>query len=305
MNSKRANLKRAVKTWVLPPGWLALLERLRTRVDVLKTRMQSGYQFSLENNKALVNRHHGERCFILCNGPSVKHQDLLPLRNEIVISVSSGYLHKDFDNISPRYHCVPNVTWNCLPHNTIGELTEAHVIEWFKEMDRRIGNAELFLGHTEYGFVKSNKLFDGRKIHYLCMERAFIDQERVLIDLSTVIPTPQSVPIMALMVAMYLGFKQIYLLGTDHDSLQQGTYNYAFEPTVTKGFGGVDSEGKVTAPMYTELMAYAELWSQYRHLKRIAESNGAQIFNATHGGALDEFERVELSSLWEPSASSS
>ena len=36
------------------------------------------------------------------------------------------------------------------------------------------------------------------------------------------------------------------------------------------------------------------LWEQYRSLKRIAEGLGAQILNATAGGTLDVFPRVEL-----------
>src|SRR5262245_54602744 len=65
----------------------------------------------LKRNRRLLGRHRGARCFVLANGPSVLKQDLLPLRDEVVLSVSNGYLHKDFDAIAPAYHFVPPIPY--------------------------------------------------------------------------------------------------------------------------------------------------------------------------------------------------
>src|SRR5438445_9458842 len=90
----------------------------------------------LKQNRRFRDKHRGQRCFILCNGPSVLKQDLLPLRDEIVMSVSNGYLHKDFALIKPAYHFVPPVTY--------GPMTEQDFVRWFEEMDGRLGDVELF-----------------------------------------------------------------------------------------------------------------------------------------------------------------
>jgi hypothetical protein len=50
--------------------------------------------------------------------------------------------------------------------------------------------------------------------------------------------------------------------------------------------------------VYDELWSNAILLQQYRNIKNIAAQNGVSIFNATLSGALDEFERVGLDSLW-------
>jgi hypothetical protein len=244
----------------------------------------------LGKNRRFRGKHQGKRCFILCNGPSVLKQDLLPLRKEIVMSVSSGYLHKDFERINPCYHFVPPVTY--------GMMTERDYVQWFSEMDDRLGNAELFLGSTEYQLVKRHALFRNRNVSYLCSARPFWAHETGIIDICGRVPVIGSAPIMCLIVAIYMGFREIYLIGTDHDSLVQGKYTYAFEPTIVKGKDySIDEKGAVRIPVYEELRAYLLIWTQYRHLKRIAEANRVKIFNATEGGMLDEFPRVRLAEL--------
>src|SRR2546426_10536939 len=100
---------------------------------------------------------------------------------------------------------------------------------------------------------------------------------------------------MCLMIAMYMGFTEIFLLGTDHDHFLTGFYRYFYEPTVLKGKDpSTDVQGKVVAPRYDEFHELATLWRQYRAMRDVAEANGVSIFNATHGGALDEFPRVTL-----------
>ena len=78
----------------------------------------------LANNIALKNHAVGQksRCFILCNGPSVKLQNLESLKNEMVISVSTGYLHEQFSVIGPQFHCVPAISY--------GLISEADVVAW-------------------------------------------------------------------------------------------------------------------------------------------------------------------------------
>ena len=241
----------------------------------------------MRGNRRFFDAHRGERCFILCNGPSVLGQDLLPLRNEVVMSVSSGYLYRDFDRIRPRYHFVPPMTF--------GMITEQDAVRWFQEMHDRLGEAELFLGSSEHGLVARHALFSGRRVSYLCCALPFLPREDGIISLCGPVPSPASVPIMCLVAALYMGFRDIYLLGTEHDSFATRKYKYAFEPTVMRGKDfSVDEHGDLRIPLYEELASNLALWTQYRHVKRIALHNGRNVWNATVGGLLDEFPRVAL-----------
>jgi hypothetical protein len=242
-------------------------------------------------NVDLRDLHKGERCFILCNGPSVKRQDIGGLRNEHVFSVSSGYHHPDYSAISPAYHFVPQLTY--------GRLTPDDAVTWFREIDAKLGRTSLFLNYTEQALVEKTGLFREREVRYVTFAGLFSDYDPVAIpDISRRIPAVQSVAIMCLMVAMYMGFREIYLIGTDHDSFRTGEYTYFFEPTVLKGKDpSTDADGKLVGGWYDELSALAVLWGQYRIIKTMAEHHGIQIFNATSGGELDVFPRVRLESV--------
>jgi len=232
--------------------------------------------------------HRGKRCFILCNGPSVKQQDIAALAGELVFSVSNGYHHPDYAKIAPAFHCVPQITY--------GMLTRADVIAWFREMHEKTGTATIFLNHTEEPLVREEGLFPGRNVRYVYLAGSFSNRPTDAIpDISREIPGAQSVPIMCLMIAMYMGFKQIHLLGTDHDHFRSGEYKYFYEPTVLRGKDlTADVDGKLRGGWHDELAGLAALWNQYRAIRRIAEANGVAVVNSTAGGELDEFPRIPL-----------
>lgn len=242
-------------------------------------------------NSDLRDRHKGQRCFILCNGPSVKRQDIAWLKDEHVLSVSNGYHHPDYATIQPEYHFIPQLTY--------GSLTPDTAAIWFREMDGKLGRARVFLNYTEERLVREADLFAGRDVRYMTFSGSFTDYAPLALpDIAGRIPSVQSVAIMCLMAAMHMGFEKIYLLGTDHDHFLTGEYKYFFDPTVLRGLDpSTNSEGNLVGALFDEFSALSMLWQQYRAIRRIAEHHGIAIFNATAGGALDEFPRVEFETL--------
>jgi hypothetical protein len=100
------------------------------------------------------------------------------------------------------------------------------------------------------------------------------------------------------MLALYMGCKTIYLLGTEHDHFITGNYTYFYERSPMTGKdSGTNAAGRVVMARYDELHAFARLWRQYRWLRHCATEAGATIYNATDGGALDEFHRVDFGAL--------
>jgi len=163
-------------------------------------------------------------------------------------------------------------------------------------MHERTGNAEIFLSATEENLVRTHGLFPGRTLHYLFLHEDF-DRlgSRDIPDLSTAIPGVQSVPIMGLMVGLYMGFTDLYLLGTEHSEFVTRRYQYSFEPTVLKGKDlSTNPAGEVTTSRYDDFQSLGRLWRQYRTLREIAEAHDARLWNATASGELDEFPRIRL-----------
>jgi len=242
-------------------------------------------------NARLAGIHRGERCFILGNGPSVNCQDLRPLKHQTVISVSSGYHHPRFLEIDPQYHCVPQLTYT-----TLGE---EGAVAWFREMHGKLGRAELFLSTQEAPLVQRAGLFPGRKVNYVQLGGRAAQADDGIYDLAQPVPGVQTVPLMCLMIAMYMGFAEIVLLGIEHDSFRTRRYEYFYAPTVLKGMDTtVNEKGEVKESVLDELKAYVRLFEQYAHLQRIALRAGVRILNATDGGALEEFPRVKFETLF-------
>jgi hypothetical protein len=276
-------LTRLAAHWVLPPGILAFL-----RSHLMVKRLTREDRAILRKNRALNNRHAGERCFILATGPSIKKQDLKLLGGETCIALSNFFVHQDYSVIKPRYYCVAGY------HQPISKTAWT---EWLGEMAAATDNAIMFFSLNDREDIERNGLFSRREIHYLQFANwSTISGEKL--DITRSVPSPQSVTIMALEVALYMGFENIYLLGCDHDwMLHLDTSQHFYEENqhafVRAGYdewAGVDLE--------LQCQSYVRLWQRYKELGQIARGKSINIFNATAGGLLDVFPRMRYESLF-------
>jgi len=277
--------------WVLPNGIYRILTSKMDPNAILTRKLTATAARLSKKNIQIKNIHRGGRCFILCNGPSIIMQNISQLKNEYVFSVSRGYFHKDYNTIKPQYHCLPQLTYT-------DYFTHEHALSLLREIDEKIGDASIFINYTEEKLVNDFGLFKNRKVFYLTLGGGIDENRKDIIDICHIAPAVQSVPIMALIIAMYMGFSTIYLLGTEHDSFATGYYRYFYDNQVTSTDFAVATNGDIRCTLYQELRAYTILWEQYLHLNNIAESNGIKIFNATQGGKLDVFERVDFDTLF-------
>lgn len=268
----------------MPPVFLSGYRRVSEWCKEFKFRAQ------LRKNKDIHGRHSGERCFILCNGPSVNGQKLNGLKDEIVISVSNGYRHNFYAEIAPKYHLIP--------HFTFGSFTIEDALVWLGEMDERLKCEIVFVSTQQMQLVESEKKLGKQNVRYFFDQGDFTKYETIP-EFTRCIPGAKSAPILAIMLAMYMGFENIYLIGVDHDWFIKKNYRYAFGVTSFDGKdAGVDAGGAMpNMRLADELPNASALWLQYRALNRIAKANKIQIYNATLGGALDEFERVDINSI--------
>lgn len=274
-------MRKQIAKYFLPPG---VLDSLRSARAYASNRKHFPI---LAQNRRFQDMHRGERCFIVCNGPSINTQDLKALKGEVVISVSSGYHHPDYQEYSPRYHCTPQLTMS-------SQFTEDIAVRWFQEMHAGIGNAEVFHSIQEAPLIARHGLYPGRRVNFLCMAGSFSSNPKQQMDLTKIAPGVTTVPIMALMIALYMGFKEIYLIGVDHDSYRSRVYNYFYDPSRQFGGGVAGFTGPVDTPVAEELLIYHQIFMQYRALRSIAQARGITIYNATRGGALEEFPRIDL-----------
>jgi len=278
------HLARRVAFWTVPPGFQALARARRS--SALWTLSPEDRKV-LAQNGLLHNRHLGERCFILATGPSIKAQNLKALRGETCIAVSNFFVHPDYQVIAPRYHCIA-------PYHP--PITEDAWQEWMKELGSATTDCTVFLSLSDRIRTERGGHLANRETRYLGFGASWNSLKEI--DLTRVMPGPQSVSIMALMVALYMGFGEIYLLGCDHDwilHIGESRHFYDEQQHVLNRHGYSEWFG---SDVESYFHAMIRLWQQYKLLRQLASSRGACICNATEAGLLDVFPRVKYESLF-------
>lgn len=275
--------------WTLPPGFQDLGRGVKRLVQ--ETSFASRQKRAiLDRNRRLCGCHQGQRCFILACGPSIKEQDLKPLKGEICISVSNFFVHPDYNLIRPQYHCLP--AWG-------PEVKEEIWDRWVEEMRVRTGNAVIFFAFADRD---RNKGCENREVYYLDFSGSLEDMAGHGLDLCRPVPGPATASGIPLEVAVYMGFREIYLLGFDHDwvlHIGHVTNFYPLEQHVITEGGSHDPgvwDRKDLEPLFGACFG---LWQQYKAIHAVASSKGISIFNATRGGLLDVFPRVQYESLFD------
>lgn len=209
--------------------------------------------------------HKGEKCFIIGNGPSLNKMDLSLLSGIKKFGLNKIYLLFDRVNLDLSYHVTVNPF----------VLRQSH-----KEISRL--NCESFVS-----YIPSRDLFsDADHVNYIFTEggvRMF--QE----DITGITSEGATVTYVALQVAFYMGFQEVFLVGVDHNFVCSGKPNEAqhmqgkdqnhFDD---RYFQGMDWH---LPDLVSSEMAYC--LARYHFTRK-----GRKIYDATIDGKLDVFPKI-------------
>lgn len=283
-------MARTLAEWTLPPAAQGALRSLARDARYYATTSVEDRR-RLERNAIWRDRHRGERCFILATGPSLKTQDLRPLASETCFAVSNFFVHPDFSVIRPRYYCLA-------PYHL--PMTEDAWCLWVRELALRLepaGSCMVFMGLADRERLRRSRALREDQATFLRLDVTPEATRKHGIDLTRSIMEPQSVTVLALQLAISMGFAEIYLLGCDHDwilHLDEGRHFYAEHEHAANRAGYDEWFGEDVG---TYCRDYVRLWDQYRILREIARRRSIRVFNATAGGMLDVFPRVGLETV--------
>jgi tetratricopeptide (TPR) repeat protein len=102
------------------------------------------------------------------------------------------------------------------------------------------------------------------------------------------------------MLAFFLGCNPIYFIGCDHDFYAITKENYE-SSHIRHFYPQAKTSGHIERLAWEEWDRCMEIMKQqYKYLNQYASRWGFNVFNATRGGYLDEFPRVEYESLFPP-----
>jgi hypothetical protein len=252
----------------------------------------------VRRNRELRGRYVGDRCFVLGNGGSLRKMDLAPLASEKVITVNRFVTNfqRYFPFISSFAHAM--IDPSLFDGRVDGYETLKAIGSW--------PNPEtMFFLPAAYSNVIRQHVPETAKVdvRYVLYSGRFSapgpDTTHPMhpIDLAYIVPGSETVACVALLVAIYLGFSDIYLVGCDIDYLSNVVDVNPLRARVAHFY----DEGH---DIYDYPFDYGDFclstWRSFDSFKFLQSklAPGQRIWNAGVGGMLDVFPRAEFGSLF-------
>lgn len=212
------------------------------------------------------NIHRNQRCFIIGNGPSLKNTNLLKLKDEITFGMNRIYLAYPDMGFATTYYVSVNdlVIEQCAEE--IQKLNQPRFISWRGGKKYLHPDTDLFYLYTTYTepvFSKDlrNRIWESATVTYVAMQIAF-----------------------------YMGFDEVILIGVDHNFETKGKANTT-----------IVSDGDDPNHFHPGYFGKGFRWQLpdlekseigYRMAKSTFEKSGRKILDATVGGKLTIFEKI-------------
>ncbi|MBS1248636.1 MAG: hypothetical protein MAG431_00194 [Chloroflexi bacterium] len=272
-------MKETLKSIIPPPIWrgmsrVQIAARLAAKWPLAQ--FHPWRRESIERFAALKDTHRGERCFIIGNGPSLQETDVSHLEEEYTFGMNRIYLAFPEWGFKTSYLVSVN---SLVIEQCYQDFQALEMSKFFSWRSRKLlyptgePDKDTHFLHTTYEGPKfaqdaSQRLWEGATVTYVCLQLAF-----------------------------HMGFEKAILIGVDHSFATQGEANKTIvsqgddpnhfsEKYFGKGF-------KWQLPdLDTSELAY------YR-ARQVYEASGRQVVDATIGGKLTVFPKVDYDTFFE------
>ena len=221
---------------------------------------------------SLKDSHKGERCFVVGNGPSLKNTDLSMLKNDFCIGMNRIFLAADELGFRPDILVCVN---DLVVEQSVEEFNNLQMPKFFSWRARKWLKMDpwshfIYTSYTSPRFSKdvSGRVWEGATVTNVCLQLAY-----------------------------HLGFNEVILIGVDHSFATKG------KPNTT-----IQSQGDDPNHFSAAYFGKGFRWQLpdletselgYRMARQAYEQSGRRILDATIGGKLDIFEKVDYLSLFE------
>ena len=231
-------------------------------------------QESIRRIRALKDSHRGQRCFLIGNGPSLRQTDLSQLKNEFTFGLNRIYLLFPELGFSTTYLVSVNdlVLEQCageMQALSLPRFVTWRARRWFRPAPGITFLDTDFTGEEDFAPDCLGRIFEGYTVTYVALQLAF-----------------------------HMGFKEAILIGVDHNFQTQGPANQAI---VSQG-----DDPNHFAPNYFgkgfkwQLPDLAGSERAYRLARQAYQQAGRRVLDATVGGKLTIFEKVDYNTLFKP-----
>ena len=283
-----------------------LADRISDFVSQTGQSLKSIVKLVLQSRRSSVSRadRNGRPLLILGNGPSLAKNiadDMEILRTNDTLAVNFAANTEEFLSIRPRYYLLMD------PHFFNPNPTDPNVKRLFERLSdlvtwdmtlfipTRCNPVSLGISNPHISIAHFNPIgVEG----YAWLERLAIRCRRGL-------PRPRNILIPAIIIGIWLGYKEIYLLGADHSWLRtldvdENNNVVSIQPHF---YEDGEEEHKRVASMFRDthlhelLGSFALAFKGYHSIRRYTDTIDVDIYNATPGSYIDAFPRRGIGKL--------
>ena len=238
---------------------------------------------------SLRNKHEGERCFIIANGPSLNDIDMSLLKGEVTLACNGIYKKFPEWGFNSDYYFIED--------NVQTELRS-------KEVAKLKGPIKFIGLHNTYCFPFCNDL---NYFHVPIRGNMTYTSEELYPqfskDVASIVYFGGTITYIMLQFAFHLGFKEVYIIGLDHN---YGKLPELFPPgkiEVTKENYPLVQQCHYDKDYYKigDRLGVPNVEAQnkaYSLANKMFQENERKIYNASTFSKLDVFDKVKFNSLF-------
>jgi hypothetical protein len=240
---------------------------------------------SIRRLAALKDTHKGQRAFIIGNGPSLKQTDLTKLKNEFTFGMNRIYLM--FPELGFTTSCLVSIN-DLVIEQCAAEMAALEIPKFFAWRSRRH-----FVSHQSSVISDQSSVTSYQLPTFLYTTYT---SPKFSTDVRGRVWEGATVTNVALQLAFHMGFQQVILIGVDHNFASKGDAN---KTVVSDG----DDPNHFSAAYFGKGFRWqlpdldtSEIG--YRFARQAYESAGREVLDATVGGKLTIFKKVDYNSLF-------
>ena len=216
----------------------------------------------------------GKRCFIIGNGPSLTVEDLDKLKGEDCFGSNGIWELYGKTDWRAKYYCLIDGDYSEQIGADIAIPMDASAESFFL-----LGNLQRYHPVVQER-SNANFYYQPTVTIYTILSHKLLKSQypRISEDIAKCVYPCGTVTYEAMQIALYMGYDEIYLLGLDH-SYRNGSHFSG------GGAYSTNVDGSEDLRSWT--------WG-YELFRKTAERRGVKVMNATRGGMLEVFPRVNL-----------
>lgn len=257
----------------------------------------------VKGNEKFKDAYSGNRCFVLGNGPSLKTVDFSLLENEYVFTVNQLPKNTHFSELKSNFHFWTDSRFFHINPDKEGDM---ELLRCMQNVNTGDNHPEVFFDLSAVEMIRNYHLDSTIKVNYLATVKFNVKEylSSKDYDLASFVPDFSTVVQACICSAVYMGFKEIILLGCDQTSIlnvinsrmeNARVVDYAYELSPAEQIRLQEVSGLST--LSEEFFSQGYVLDTYTFLDLYCKKRGVKLLNATEGSLIETVKRVKLEDI--------